>query len=165
MSTKLYNLGTSWTAWYTGLLVSSLFAACVDRFEPAFNSTVDVVVVDGTITNLAEPQVIRLSRSKADPFTGRFGNTPLSKANIQVVVNGTEIITLKETTPGKYEGPAGFYGRVGSRYQLRFQLEDRTRYESSVETMPAVPDIELVRDKYNPTGGIGQKDGLQAAND
>ena len=54
------------------LIVALLPLGCVDPEEVAFNATINVVVVDGTITNLAEPQSIRLNRSKADPFTGRF---------------------------------------------------------------------------------------------
>ena len=139
--------------------------ACVDPAQPVFDATVDVVIVDGTITNVAEPHVIRLNRSRADPFTGRFSDTPLTGARVEVVVNGTGVVALSETNAGIYELPNGFRGSVGNRYQLRFQLADGTRYASSTETMPAVPMIQSVTDQYNPDGLTGRQDGLTASND
>ena len=53
--------------------ITILTFACVDPEDLTLVGTVDVIVVDGTINNLAEPQIIRLNRSKADPLTGRFG--------------------------------------------------------------------------------------------
>lgn len=148
------------------LTAFSLPLACVDPVAPTFDATVNVVVVDGTITDLAEPQVVRLSRSRADPFTGRFGDTPLTGAQVEVVVNATQVVVLRETTAGKYEGPAGFRGVVGNRYQLRFTLSDGTGYTSSVETMPAVPPIKMLADQFNPTSiAYDQLDGLTAAHD
>ena len=147
------------------LTVALLPLACVDPAEPVIDATVDVVIVDGTITNVAEPQVIRLNRSRADPFTGRFSDTPLTGARAEVVVNGTGVVALSETNVGIYELPNGFRGSVGNRYQLRFQLADGTRYASSTETMPAVPMIQSVTDQYNPDGLTGRQDGLTASND
>lgn len=50
----------------TGLL-SGLLLSCVDPEDLNLPGKVDIIVVDGTVTNLAEPQTIRLNRSKADP--------------------------------------------------------------------------------------------------
>ncbi|GAA4458688.1 hypothetical protein GCM10023189_31330 [Nibrella saemangeumensis] len=134
-----------------GLLVGSYWlTGCVDSFQPEFNATVNVVVVDGTITNLPESQVIRLNRSRADPFTGRFGNIPLTKAQVQVIVDGSQVVNAHETVEGSYQLPSDFRGQVRHSYQLRFRLEDGSQYESSPQIMPDVPPIDRVYAQFNP---------------
>lgn len=125
--------------------------ACVDPLDLTLRGTNDIIVVDGTITNLAEPQLIRLSRSRADPLTGRFGTRPLEKAAVEVVVDSATVVLFRETEAGRYQAPAGFAGQVGHAYQLRVTLPDgTTRYESDQQIMPAVPPIARIRAQFNP---------------
>ncbi|GAB2566781.1 hypothetical protein GCM10027190_15860 [Spirosoma areae] len=140
-----------------------LMASCVDRYEPVFNATVDVIVVDGTITNLAEPQIIRLNRSKADPFTGRFGTLPMTKATVEVVVDSAQVIAAHETTDGTYQLPGDFRGQIGHTYQLRFTLSDGQRYESAPETIPALVPISRVYHSFSPTALPTQRPDGQAS--
>lgn len=131
--------------------VSLVPVSCVDPLDLSLRATVNVVVVDGTITNLTEPQIIRLNRSRADPLTGRFSTTPLAKAQVAVVVDSTAVIAFYETEAGRYQAPDGFVGQVGHRHQLRFTLSDgTTHYESDQQTMQAVPPITTVRARFNP---------------
>ncbi|GAB3226855.1 DUF4249 domain-containing protein [Spirosoma arcticum] len=125
--------------------------ACVDSFDQTLRGTVDVVVVDGTITNLTEPQIVRLNRSKADPLTGRFGTLPITKATVEILIDSLQVVTLHETDSGRYQAPNGFVGKIGHAYQLRFTLQDGTRYRSNPEVMAAVPSITKVSTKFNPT--------------
>ncbi len=127
-----------------------LLTSCVDPYEPDFRSTLDILVVDGTVTNLAEPQIIRLNRSKADRVTGRFGVFPITKATVEVVVDEGQVIVAHETTDGRYQLPGDFKGQAGHGYQLRLRLSDGTQYASTVQVMPAVPPITTVRAQYNP---------------
>ena len=131
------------------LVPALLLVCCVDPYEPDVKSTVDVVVVDGVITNLAEVQVIRLNRSRADPFTGRFGTLPIAKATVEVVVDSAEAIACHETIDGSYQLPSDFKGQVGHAYQLRFTLTDGTRYVSNQQVMQAVPPIDRVYSQFN----------------
>ena len=131
------------------LAVSLVPISCVDPYEPDVRSTVNVVVVDGTITNLAEQQVIRLNRSQADPRTGRFGSSPITKANVEVVVDSAEAITCHETIDGSYQLPSDFKGQVGHAYQLRFTLTDGTRYVSNQQVIEAVPPIDRLYSRFN----------------
>ncbi|MFN8347342.1 MAG: DUF4249 domain-containing protein [Spirosomataceae bacterium] len=133
-------------------LAALLFAAvaCIDPYLPEYQSTVNVVVVDGAITNLAEPQVLYLSRSRADSITGRFGTSPLTGVQAEVVINGNQAVKFSETDPGKYELPSEFRGLVGSSYQLRFQLPGGPRYESAPEVLQAAPSISSLRIQFNP---------------
>ncbi|SFE96120.1 hypothetical protein [Spirosoma endophyticum] len=59
---------------YVGSCLS--LSNCVDPADLMLRGRLDVVVIDGTITSLAEPQVIQLNRSIADPLTGLPGWLP-----------------------------------------------------------------------------------------
>ncbi|AQG79520.1 DUF4249 domain-containing protein [Spirosoma montaniterrae] len=131
------------------ILLLFIAVACVDPYQPDFKATVDVVVVDGTINNLPEPQVIQLNRSRADPVTGRFGVLPIRNAKVDIIVNGDQTLSLVETQNGTYQLPSDFKGKVGASYQLRFTLDDGTRYESTPEVMPAVVPISRLSHRFN----------------
>ncbi len=140
--------------------------SCVDPLDSSLRSTVNVVVVDGTITNLAEPQIIRLNQSQADRLTGQFKTLPLTRARVEVVVDSALVITCHETLDGSYQLPNEFRGQIGHAYQLRFTLSDGTRYVSTPQVMPAVPPIDKVSDRFNPTSlSVRQLNGYTAAHD
>lgn len=134
---------------FGSLTVVWVVVGCVDLYEPDFVSTLDLLTVEGTLTALPESQFIKLSRSVADKVTGRFGTPFVAGVQMEPVVDDTQIVSLRETIPGTYSAPVEFRGQAGHRYQLRFQLPDRTRYESSAETMPAVVLITKVYQQFN----------------
>ena len=131
------------------LAVLLLPIACVDPDDVVLQGTVDVLVVDGTITNLAEPQIIKLNRSKADRLTGRFGSLPITKAIVEVFVDSSLVVACHETVDGSYQLPSDFKGQVGHAYQLRFILPDGTRYVSSQQIMQSVSSITGVKAQFN----------------
>ena len=132
--------------------------ACVDPIDLTINATVNVLVVDGTITNQAEPQLIRINRSQADRLTGRFGAVPITKATVEVVVDSGQVVACHETVDGTYQLPNDFKGQIGHTYQLRFTLSDGTRYISTQQTMQAAPPISKVSSRFNPTSlPVGQQ--------
>lgn len=133
------------------LLVASLLTACIDPLELTTIQTVDILVVDGTITNLPEPQIIRLNRSKSDPISGRFGAVPITKASVDVLVDSVQRIACHETVAGSYQLPSDFRGLVGHAYQLQFTLSDGTHYVSTQQIMQPVPAIGRVSAKFNAT--------------
>ncbi|SFE96060.1 DUF4249 domain-containing protein [Spirosoma endophyticum] len=134
-----------------GLAVLLLPLACVDPEDILLRGTVDVLVVDGTITNGAEPQLIKLNRSTADRLTGLLGTTPIRGATLQVIEDSSLVIASHETTAGSYQLPADFRGRVGHTYQLRFVLPGGEQYQSNAQTMPPAPPIERVYARFNPS--------------
>jgi hypothetical protein len=140
--------------------------ACIDPDSEALQTTTDLLVVDGTITNLAEPQVIKLNRALADRLTGRFNTVPVTKALVEVVVDSTQHIACHETVDGSYQLPSDFKGQVGHAYQLRFTLSDGISYVSTQQIMQAVPPITNVRSSFNPTSlSTRQLNGYTAAHD
>ncbi|AKD58575.1 hypothetical protein SD10_16095 [Spirosoma radiotolerans] len=134
----------------------SLFT-CVDPVDLPVNSSLDVLIVDCTLTDKAETQVVRLNRSKADGLTGRFGYVPITGANVQILVDSLDVVTAQETTDGRYQLPADFKGQTGHVYQLKFTLSDGTRYESTPEQLQPVAPISQVRAQFNPTSLSGNE--------
>lgn len=136
--------------WLMCLGTSVSLLACVDPVESTINSSLNVLIVDATITDKAEPQIIRLNRSQADLLSGRFGYVPVTKANVQLVMDSVQVVSAPETTDGRYQLPADFKGQVGHVYQLKFTLPDGTRYESAPEQLKPVAPIGQVRVRFNP---------------
>ncbi|WP_332369272.1 DUF4249 family protein [Spirosoma telluris] len=127
-------------------------SACVDPEDILLRGTNDILVIDGTITNLAETQLITINRSTADRLTGRFGTLPITKAQVEVVIDSSVVTTAHETTDGLYQLPADFKGQVGHAYQLRFTLRDGTHYESTQQVMP--PQSPLIRSTLSSTSKV-----------
>jgi hypothetical protein len=129
-----------------GLL--SLLSSCIDPLDPTIQSTVNVVVVEATITNLAELQLIRLSRSKPDSISHRYGTLPIGGARVIVVIDSSIVVTAYETSAGTYQLPSDFKGQIGHAYQLRFTLADGTRYASTQQVMLAVPPVAQLKAEF-----------------
>lgn len=152
------------------VFIGTLIISCVDPIDLNLFQRVNVIVIDGTITNVAEPQVVYLNRSKSDPITGRFGTLPLTEATVEILVDSVRVVSLRETEPGRYQAPNEFVGQVGHLYQLRFTLREGTRYLSMPENMPAVPPLANVYTRFNPISlpdkrFDGMANAYRAAND
>ncbi|MBD2754231.1 DUF4249 domain-containing protein [Spirosoma validum] len=128
------------------LFVVGLYA-CVDTYDAHLQLNSNLMVMNGIITDLAEPQTITISRSR--PNADSSATTPVTKASVNLIVNGTTTIPLSETQSGTYQLPGDFKGQIGNTYQLRFQTSDGITYESSVETMVAVPPISRAYDQLS----------------
>jgi hypothetical protein len=127
-------------------------SACVESFEPGLTLTADVLIVDGTITDLPERQTVRLSRSRV--ANGQSYTAPVTGATVEILVNGNNPVGLRENagTKGLYEAPVDFRGQVGNRYQLRFTTAEGQRYQSSEEMLAGVPAITKVYDQFDAQG-------------
>ncbi len=134
----------------TFFFLTTALTGCVDPEDLVLRGTNDILVVDGTITDLAEPQIIRLNRSKADRFTGQFGTFPITKATVAVLIDSTQRIACHETEDGSYQLPSDFKGQVGHAYQLQFTLSDGTQYLSTQQIMLSVPPVSQVSAQFNP---------------
>ncbi len=137
------------------LVLLTAVAGCVEPYDPKLSLSTDLVVVSGTITDQAQTQTITLShqRSTNDSVST---STPIQQASVEVIINGTILVTLRETAPGTYQLPTGFRGQAGNSYQLQFKTAEGTSYQSTIETMPARVAISRAYDEFNPTG-TGQK--------
>lgn len=142
------------------LLLAGGLVTCVRPFEPKEVLRATVLVVDGGLTDSPGKQVVRLGFSVGDSLTGRPGTRPVDDARVELVVDSSRVVALRPAGGGAYQFPNGFVGQAGHRYQLRFSLRDGRRYASSVETMPAVPPILGVYDRFNARSVTTETEGL-----
>jgi hypothetical protein len=137
--------------------------ACVDTFDVTLKAAKSYLVVDGTITDLDEPQIITISKTQeaatyeSSQFTStisgnKTNSTPITKAIVKVLVNNTQMISLTETEAGNYQFPKTFKGKVDDSYQLLFQTSEGKNYESNAETMMHVPEIKSITENFNTKG-------------
>ncbi|MBO0952373.1 DUF4249 domain-containing protein [Fibrella forsythiae] len=143
------------------VLLSSLMAlllGCVSSYDPDLVLNSSLVVVSGMITDLPETQVITLNRSRSNRDSANV-STAITNARVEVIVNGGETVLLSETVPGTYHFPDTFRGQVGSRYRLRFRTAEGAQYESSEETMAAVPAVSKAYDQFTLRGPRQTADG------
>jgi hypothetical protein len=146
------------------LLLIGFASSCVDSYNVDIYTVKGYLLVDGTITNLNEPQYVILARTKADTkfkssdFTSDIVPSeddliPQTKAGVELVVNGgAEVYRLSEVEPGIYQTPARFVGKIGNTYQLRILTSDNRRYISLPEKILPVPAIKSVAEQYNERG-------------
>ncbi|QMW00218.1 DUF4249 domain-containing protein [Spirosoma foliorum] len=132
-------------------LNSLLLTACVDRLDINLPQHTNIIVVDGILNNLPEPQLIQLNRAQTDSVTGRAGFKAITKATVEVIVDSTQVITCHETIDGRYQLPSDFRGKVGHTYQLHFKLSDGKQYLSTKQLMQPVPPIDKVTLRFSLT--------------
>jgi hypothetical protein len=148
------------------LFIVSCLTACVDLVELPVRATNDIIVVDGMVTSLPEPQIIRLNRSRADPVTGRFGTLPVTKAVVSIVVDSMQTIAAHETVDGSYQMPSDFRGIPGHAYQLRISLPEGTSLQSTRQNMPGTVPIQQTKFQFSQTSlPVGQYSGFRAGHD
>ena len=145
------------------LAMSCLFlSGCIERFEPEVDSYESLMVVEGLITDQAEPYIIKISRSTAvnSPYTW-------SESGAQVSVADSEGATwyFAEVGEGVYQSnPLDFIGRVGETYKLRITTSDLRYYESAgvvLKSSPPIDSIYYQQDiRYNNSGAVIQ-DGIK----
>ncbi|WP_165372127.1 DUF4249 domain-containing protein [Emticicia agri] len=127
-----------------------MFYACVEPFSLGGQQERRILTVDATITDLADEQIVKLTESFSS------GNVvyalPVTKAKVEIVINGNERVLLTERAGGEYVLPISFHTRVGEKYKLVFQKEDGTSYESTEERQSVVSDITRVYNEFKADG-------------
>lgn len=124
---------------------------CTEEFDQIYNATKSIVTVEGMVTNDSAlgPIILKESISQR-AATSSF--KPIVGATVQILINGTETITLTEGTEGKYYFDPQFKGIVGNTYQLKFTTANGNEFESKSDILePAVP-IKDVRHVLDPNG-------------
>ncbi|WP_373511299.1 DUF4249 domain-containing protein [Persicitalea sp.] len=145
------------------LLLGLMLAACVNLYKVEIESSKSYLIVEGTVSNLPDLQVISIFRTKTDAefksseFTSTIvaqkgSSEAVTKAKVAVIENAQARYELMETEPGFYAMPPSFLGKTGNTYQLSVETAEGQKYLSSVETMSPVPPIVRIYDKFNAKG-------------
>ncbi len=116
--------------------------ACVNPIK-------DFVQIDATSFTTIEADISddpELSKVRLTSSSNRLLSQlalPISKAVVSVTdQSGTQTVFTEGIPLGTYYPPKGFLGKVGSTYKLNVKMLTGQTYESTAETMKAVPEIE-----------------------
>lgn len=138
------------------MISTAMMTACVDSFSPNITKYEEVFVVDGELTNLPGPYVVKLSKSyKLNQKTGE----PVKGAQLKILENTGLEVELSEISDGTYSTTNNpFQGVIGNSYKLQIKLNDET-YESDFETLKTPIPIDSVYWEYQVHDN--QQDGIQ----
>ena len=128
---------------YIFIIIIAL-ASCIDPYEVTVEEGLQLLTIEGIITNNPGPHAIKLTRS--DTYGSVFEGLirPVAGATVIVRDDTGRVIFLTEDNEnrGNYLTPATFSGEVGRSYTLQIQLSDGKVYTSLPEKLSAVPPID-----------------------
>ncbi|WP_304232129.1 DUF4249 domain-containing protein [Jiulongibacter sediminis] len=142
----------------------TLFFSCVDTYDVRISGSKKYLIVEGTITNVSdERQRVKIFETddQSEYVSTQFSKTifspdsealPVQGAEVKILENGSTSWNLTETEPGIYDMPQTFFANLGRTYQLQIKMPDGRNYESSVEEMLPVADIENFEVRLNLEG-------------
>jgi Domain of unknown function (DUF4249) len=130
--------------------ISSILMSCEDVFQLDIPKTEPFLVVEGTITNVAGDQVIKLTKSQS--LTEEGTAEGVKNAAVVVTDNTGKIYEFKDlTNTGKYvwkpTGANEIMGVVGKTYALTIKAEGETY--TAVSELKRVPTIDSMRFKFD----------------
>lgn len=120
-----------------------LFSSCETVIDPALESAEPVLVVDAWITDKAEPQVIKLT--KTQPYFENIIPTGVAGAQIKVTDNLGKEYVFTEGSAGEYiwQPAAGeYFGESGLTYTLQIIAEGESYIATTL--MGRVPEIDSI---------------------
>ncbi|WP_222931396.1 DUF4249 family protein, partial [Xanthovirga aplysinae] len=117
---------------------------CIDPLKTKVVQDNSFLVVDGTITNLPGPHVIKLSRSI--PYNQQEQDYVLG-ANLLLEDDLGKKILLEPYDEFFYATPKGFKAEIGRSYKLSIKLGNGEEYistEQKMETSLEIEDMKVV---------------------
>ncbi len=124
------------------LVLITGITSCVDEYMPNVDKYEHVLVVDGLLTNGADPVLVRLSYSS--PITSRE-ILPASGAELYITDEYQLETQLTEMEPGNYiVTDSTFRGEIGNSYQLHIQLPNGQNYISDICSLSAPSPIDSI---------------------
>ena len=116
--------------------------ACVNPIKDFVQiDATSFTTIEADISDDPELSKVRLT-SSSNRLTSQLA-LPISKAVVSVTdQSGTQTVFTEGIPLGTYYPPKGFLGKVGSTYKLNVKMLTGQTYESTAETMKAVPEIE-----------------------
>ena len=120
------------------LLISPLFQACVETFEPVTELFESALIIEATITNEEKQHEILLSR------TFRFeedGPNPEENAEVRILDDSGNRYPFEEIAPGVYISIDSFAARSNSSYVLEVSTSNGRGYESTPTKLAPTAEI------------------------
>lgn len=124
------------------LLVGIVTWACVNPIKDFVQiDATSFTTIEADLSDDPELSKVRLTSSSTRLLSQL--SLPISKAVVSVTdQNGVKTNFTEGIPLGTYFPPKGFVGKVGSTYKLNVKMLTGQTYESTAETMKAVPEIE-----------------------
>jgi hypothetical protein len=125
------------------LAITVTFSQCVTEFVPEVSEQVELLVIQGVLTDSGDPVTIKLSTSI--PLGQASDAKPLSGCVVTITDDAGSSINLIESVPGTYL--TGLHGIVGRTYTLHVRSgksRNNFSYESFPMKMLPVPAIDSV---------------------
>jgi hypothetical protein len=149
---------------YCTTIVLILMAACVTPYIPNITKYENLLVVDGQITNLKGPYIVKLMRTAivtggkvAVGATGDQNENQVTGAQINIIDNTGLEILLKEISNGVYSTvDTLFRGVSGKSYKIQIKVNNEV-YESDFETLKEPIPIDRIYWEYKPVDIDGPK--------
>ncbi len=122
--------------------------SCIESFIPETDEDLELLVVEGLITDKYEENIIKLSKSL--PLGRKKALKPIKGCLVKITDDLGRSYTLTEKVAGTYvTNPALFKGEVGRKYKLNVDtknqwISDNHLYESAMVEMKPVPSIDSV---------------------
>ena len=123
-----------------------LLISCIEPFEPVITEGGEgVLVVDGSITNIAGQSFVKLEYSY--PING-LGPGVATGASVIVTDDEGAEVNFSETGRGLYEPPADFAGTIGKSYQLRIRTREGDEYLSTQDRLLSPAPIDSIYGQF-----------------
>lgn len=106
-------------------------SSCVTEFIPSVDEEMELLVVQGVLTDQGEPVTIKISTSL--PLGQAGSSRPLSGCNVTITDDMGNTMFLYETAPGTYI--SSLYGIPGRTYKLNIKASE-SRNHFSYESLP-----------------------------
>ena len=112
-----------------------LSGSCVTKFMPEISENIAMIVVDGLITDQAQPDTIKLYNSI--PLGDKDRIIPVKGCTVLIEDDHGNVYYLNEIPGGKYiTDPAEFQGMVGLKYTLKIFTNSTSDYNYSYQSYP-----------------------------
>jgi len=127
-------------------LIQSL-NSCISKYSPEINESMEMLVVEGIITDQPGSNIIKLSKSI--PMGRKINAQPLSGCNVTIKDDEGNWYRLTETVKGTYKTDSTeFRGIIGRKYSLQIVSNNSSTnfyyYESVPMEMKPVPPIDKI---------------------
>lgn len=124
------------------IILCMVFYACIEPYTPDIEEYMDLMVINGKITDREGLQYVDVSRTSSynDPIP-----KPVEDCDVKVFDDRGNTFQYTEELPGRYSCRIGKQYLVpGTRYKVEVMTREGTVYQSAYDVMNTCPDIDTI---------------------
>ncbi|ELR69418.1 hypothetical protein C900_04950 [Fulvivirga imtechensis AK7] len=129
-------------------LLFLILTACVEPINLKPEEAVEILVVEGGITNIPGRHLVELTMTTryGDVFDGV--NKRVDNALVSVRDDSGNTVLFENLDNGVYQSPENYMAEVGRSYTLLIETADGVRYNSIPQEIVPVPAMEEIRTEF-----------------